>query len=605
MTKADKVQSYKKEFSRWLDVLSKYHSRFDENYKKYTAYNETVGTDAKISDPVAPELVERVIQKLFERDPKFYAESRGKNLPREVKNIISSTAEFLWNNPDTIQETGPMRTKLKVGGREFCVTGNIAVEAYYNAKADAPDLRIIPIEDVIFDPSKTIKTSPVYYVRQFVSLDYLKDNVEVREGGTLVKGIFKPSAVKKLEDLKKDTVRQDPTDNQINRSGGDYQKSVGDFQLISRWQGPKCVRFVMDDDLEEPILLQEYENTVLGTHPFAFAMDMEVPKQPYGFSILDFLNGLMKAKDMFLNQMVDYGSKVLNPPTIVNPNIGPVNLKTISNMYKLGGIVLGDPSQIDHKPMPPLGNFGFDMMNYIEQRAESVSGIGAYLAGVPNQSSDKTQGTKGGIEALVSQSYSPVSDRQQNIEEAIIEPIINKWMKMVGATMGEQEEKWVMITGGEAQWIRVTKGLLTGKIRLADLMTSGVLDDDNPEDAQEIMALVESMMGEGKDPQEDILFDVDWVIKVETGSMAEKDAEGEINKKKSVIEMGLQMGLPIDVEKAWKDLALDSGIKEPEQYLRKDQPQPGMVGGQMPMQGEMQGEPNAQPMEANYQPQPV
>jgi len=598
-TKKTRVEEYRDEFSGWKDVLEKYFRRFNDNYKRYTNVNETIGTKAKISDPVAPELIERVIQKLFQRDPKFFAESRGKSLTREIKQVMSSAIEFLWSNPDMIQATGTMRSKLKVGGREFCVTGNMCTEVYWNHITDTPDMRVIPIEDVIFDPTKTLKSSPVYYVRQYVSLDYLKDNKEIRKDGKPVTGIFDAGAIKKLEIRLKDSTKRRDISRDINRSGGNYEEPEDMLLLISRYEGSKVCRFIWEDDEEEPLVVQEFDNAVLGTHPLQFAMDVEVPKEPYGFSILDYLGGLIKAKDMFLNQMVDYGSKVLNPPLFVDPSIAPVYLKTIANAWKLGGVVLAPPQQADHKPMPPLNNQPFDMLNYIEQRAESVTGIGAYLAGVPNQTSDKTQGTKGGIEALINQSVSPVQDRQINIEESIIEPAVNKWLKMTAATMGENEFKWVMITGEESKWIKVTRGLLMGKIKLVDLMTAGLVEDE------EVQNLVYAMIENGEDPEKDILFDVDWMIKVETGSLAEVDSQKEIENKQMVISTGMQMGLPLDMEKLWKDLAVDAGVKEPEQYLRKDagNPMEDMMAaqGQQPMpEGAEYGQPDMSSM-----PQPI
>ena len=598
-SKKSKLEQYKGEYSKWLKELQPYFTRFNENYKRYTAVNETVGTDAKITDPVAPELVERVIQKLFQRDPKFYAESRGNSLPREVKKVLGAAAEYLWTNADTVQNTGTMRSKLKVAGREFCVTGNLAGEVFWNFKSDSPDLRIIPIEDVIFNPAKTLKNSDKYYLRQYVSLQYLKDNVEIKKDGTVVTGLFSPSAIKKL-DLRLDDSVQTTESRDIDRSGSNKTKNLEQILMITRYDGKDVCRFVWEDDDAEPLLVQEYTNEILETHPLVFAMDIEVPKEPYAFSILDYLGGLLRAKDMFLNQLVDYGSKVLNPPLFIDPSIAPVHLKTVANAWKLGGVVLAPPGQAEHKTMPALGNAPYQMLDYIEQRAESVSGIGAYLAGVPNQTSDKTNGTKGGIEALINQSSSPVADRQINIEESFIEPAVNKMLKMIVATMGQNEFKWIMLSGQDAKAVRVTKGLMGGQIKLVDLMSAGIIKEDNinPETGlNEVEEMVGSMIDEGQDPQKDVVFDADWVIRVETGSLAEADTQKDVENKKMIIETGLGMGLNLDVEKLWKDLALDAGMEEPEQYLM----QGGMNGipGQNPGVPGQEGAPIAPTAQPN------
>lgn len=607
------VQLYQDEFTKWLNELEKYHTRFSDNYKKYVGYNEIKGTDSKVSDPVAAELIERVIQKLFERDPKFFVESKGVNLPREVKSVMTSAIEWMWNNQDTIQSTGPMRNKLKVGGREFLIVNNVAFEVYWNPKSDAPDMRVIPIEDIIFDPTKNIKTSGVYYVRNSVSLDYLEDNVEIKKDGEVVTGIFDTAALKKLRRMYPNKgYRSD--DKAIKRYNSDDQPNVGQIELITRYEGAKVCQFIKGGDDEEPVAIREYTNDVLGTHPLAFAIDKEVVKEPYGSSMIDDLAGLLKAKNLFLNQEIAYRSKVLNPPMYVDPSVAtnPISMKTLPNAYKNGGIVIANKEMVDHKGIPSLGNAGLDILNWIEGRAESISGIGAYLAGVPNQVSDKTAGTKGGIEALIQQSVSPVADRQINIEESIIEPIVNKWLKMLGATMTRDEFKWVMISGEKPKWIKLTKGFLTGKIKLIDLMEANVLDATTPEGEEEIQNIVDLMMQEGKDPSVDTVFDVDWMVKVETGSLAEQDTAKEVQKKQSVIQTGLEWGLPVDVEKAWKDLAIDAGLKEPDQYLNKEVlPQGGMDAGINGQPGTMgigpavQGGPGVQPVQGPAQQPPV
>ena len=107
MANKNNIELYREEFTKWLNVLEKYHTfRFDKNYRQYTAFTETQGTRTRISDPVAPELIERVIQKLFEREPKFYSLSRGKSLPRQITDVMASAAEYYWTSPETVEASG-------------------------------------------------------------------------------------------------------------------------------------------------------------------------------------------------------------------------------------------------------------------------------------------------------------------------------------------------------------------------------------------------------------------------------------------------------------------------------------------------------------------
>lgn len=572
-TPSDLAIKYYKEFSEWLNTLRPYHTeRFDRNYRQYTAYAMTQGTASKKSDPVASEIIERVIQRLFERDPKFNVESRGNNIPKEVKEIITGAIEYMWSAPEAVQASGTMRSRLKVIGREFCITGNVVIETYYNSKTNLPDIQIIPIEDVIFDPSKTLKTSPVIYTRKFVSLDYLKENEEVTTKDGKVTGLFKniDKVIKLLADYDQKT--DDVTDNQINRSGSDkFSPKRDEIQLITRYKGPKTCRFIIGHE-EDAVTIQEFENEILDDDPIDVAMDIEVPKEPYAFGLLDFLSGLTSLKDLFINQLSDYGSKVLNPPLFVDPSIQPVNRVTFKNAWRLAGIVYAPPQMAEHKPMPSIGNFGFDMLSYLQQRSESVSGVGAYLGGVPNQESDKTQGTKGGIEALMSQAVSPVKDRQQNIEESIIMPFINKWIKMKGALMTPNEMQDILMTGASPKWIKVTKGLLTGKATIYDLLVAELLTQE------QVMEMEAMMMAEGKNPEEELVIDTDWIVNVETGSMAEVNKAEDLRNFDGWVQFNTQFNLPMDYEKISIERGMRAGIKDPEQYLQKANPNGGMVG---------------------------
>lgn len=589
---AKKIEKYSTEYSDWSKKLQKYHTgRFNTNYLQYTAYCQTSGTKSKISDPVAPELTERQIQKLFERDPKFFALGRGLNLPKELTDLMGDTVKYFWDNPDMIQSTGTMRSKLKVGGREFCIIGNLAVESYFNNESDTPDMRVIPIEDVTFDPTKSLKTSKVYYIRQHVDIDFLESHKELTKDGKTV-GIFKnvDRIKKQFEDA---GTKVDTGSNIINRSGGNLQEEVAPIELISRYEGKKCFRFITS--LLEPEFIQEYENDVLEDDPLDFAMDIELPKQPYALSYLDFIRGLTHAKDLFLNQTIDYGAKALNPPLFYDPSIMPINRATLANAYKLGGLVAINPQLADHKQMDPINPIAFELLNYMQQRSESVTGISAYLGGITNSASDKTQGTKGGIEALMNASISPIRDRQVNLEESIIEPVVNKWLKMAGALMTENETKFVFISGQSPKWVEITRGILLGKITLKDLITAELVSTEPqvdektgqqlPSQAQE---LAQSMIMQGKNPDKEIIYDVDWLIRVETGSMAEVDQEKEIASFKDWVGFCQQFGVQLDMQKVSDALAQKARIKEPDQYYLK---QPAAMPGGVPSPMGQPGQP--------------
>jgi hypothetical protein len=183
------------------------------------------------------------------------------------------------------------------------------------------------------------------------------------------------------------------------------------------------------------------------------------------------------------------------------------------------------------------------------------------LGGVPNQTSDKTQGTKGGIEVLTQQAQSPVRDRQLNIEESIIEPMVNKWLKYAGYLMRKNEIKYILVTGQDQKWVRLTRGVLTGKMTIDDLLIGEFISQEQARDLATIM------ITEGKNPQEELVFDVDWLVRVETGSMAEIDLQKELENIDKGVELAVAYGLQVDLKKIWIERMMKAGLKEPESYL--------------------------------------
>jgi len=552
------IDKYNSEYTKWFNVLNKYHTnRFDKNYKQYTTLASVVSTKSKISDPVVPDIVEKVVQKLFEREPKFYVLGRGFDVPKEITDIITATASYFWNNPEAINTSGPKKPKLKMAGREFCVIGNTAVEVYFDSEADNPDFRVIPIEDIIFDPTQTLKTSKVHYIRQYVSLEELKEREDFKNLDKIEGWLEKEET--------EENIQNDPSKNKITRSGSSlYQDQTKNLELISRYEGSKVCRIV-----NWQWIIQE-DDDVLGIEesPLNFAMDIELLKQPYALGLIDDIMLPAKAKDLILNQTIDWGAKALNPPLFVDPNITTSDKSTLSNAWRLGGVVMANPQMAQHQTMPNLPPVSFELMNYLQTRMESAAGT----TNVYNQDLANVKKTATGINQMVEQGSTPISDRQQNLEESLIEPMVNKWLKMAGKMMGKDETKFVFMSGTSPKWVKITKGLLTGKITLNDLMTAQILE------IEQINEIAQDMLSNGLNPEKELAFDVDWIVRVETGSMAQQDTEKEIQSFDSWVQQALAMGKQLDIDKILTERGLKAGIKEPDQYY-SEIPQ-GMGQGQ-------------------------
>jgi len=144
--------------------------------------------------------------------------------------------------------------------------------------------------------------------------------------------------------------------------------------------------------------------------------------------------------------------------------------------------------------------------------------------------------------------------------------------------------------------VRVTKGLLTGKIKLADLLEAELIDE------METQEMVAMMIESGQDPNTDLIFDVDWVIKVELGSMAQADTEKEVQNLERWAAFRMQYAIPTDFKKISEEFATRIGIKEPEQYDIQ-QPQIDPMTGQPTMGQPMGGQ--GMPIPGSMPPQPM
>jgi hypothetical protein len=166
----------------------------------------------------------------------------------------------------------------------------------------------------------------------------------------------------------------------------------------------------------------------------------------------------------------------------------------------------------------------------------------------------------------MSQAITPVKDRQQNLEESIVMPMINKWLKIKGALMAPNEIQDIITNGASPKWIKLTKGILTGKMTIYDMLTAGLLTEE------ELIEMEKVMLDQGILPDEEIVVDTDWIVSVETGSMAEVDKAQDLENFDGWIQFNQQLGVPVDAEKVSIERAMKAGIKDPEQYIQKINP---------------------------------
>jgi hypothetical protein len=98
------------------------------------------------------------------------------------------------------------------------------------------------------------------------------------------------------------------------------------------------------------------------------------------------------------------------------------------------------------------------------------------------------------------------------------------------------------------------------------MLTAGLLTEE------ELIEMEKVMLDQGILPDEEIVVDTDWIVSVETGSMAEVDKAQDLENFDGWIQFNQQLGVPVDAEKVSIERAMKAGIKDPEQYIQKINP---------------------------------
>lgn len=606
---------YVKQWKKWREDLADFYKRVNENYKQYTGNKEqNKGTASKITDPMAFEFVERMVPRLLQRKPDIIAKAKGgeylsmitpdgEKMLEMAEKFVKGVLEYLWESPEMAESSDVMSVKLLPQLREWGIAGNTFGEIYWNitravenyktedkkdeykAKIiyDAPDYNVMPIERLVFNPAMSIKQSDIYYVEKYVTYDELK-NKEIREEDGIIKGVYKNLDLLKKEREEKGFIDDE---NEILRDkDARTPRKHKPIRLLERWQGAKLFA-IAEDGI---IVREEFDPCKVGGHPLIIATNYELVNQPVGYSEIDPIKEMARAKDTIVNQRIDIINKALKPPLRIDPN-GTVKIESLANAYAFGGPVYASQGAVEYMMGPSIPNDAFMQTNEFQARAESALDMSGYVGGTPQAYSDKTKGTMGGTMAMIEQSQPRLSQRTKLIEEQIIKPILRKWLKMLANLMDPNETKWMLIGDVAPQWVGITKDLLQGKLTLP------VKDEEGNEYEEE--------------------FDIDWIIDIETGSMAASDRQVELQNYQSSLESAKMLGIipMMDKAKWWINYTKQIGVKRPEQYLAPTPPPnyPALQGqaapidltqsGEMPMEqlAEAPMEETAPPMEAPVQ----
>lgn len=587
------TQKYIGEFNTWREDLRPFWKQIDKNQQMYEFYkSEGSETSSDISLNTTFSIIESIIAKANESTLSVTVKAKGNNETQQFEEYVSGVLKDAIEDPDVAYIKGTFRKKKEQFIREFLVKGNAFAEMNYcymtgivngdkKVLADNPYITILPYKSVIFNPSKQADASNVYYIEKHVSWSELKTSEYDKKTG---KGIY--SNLSSLKN-KIDTTGKLSDDTDVKYVSGNQQitKKNESIHILERWEGAKLIVIANKDT----IIREVYDPFKIGGHPLLIGMNYVIEGRPYAYGEIDPIYKPVRAQDTIVNQNIEIINKYLRDGYAIGPNI---DIDAFIQVLESGGVVsVGDTKDISVIPHNVPPQQAFMQIDNIQQAIERAARFSPYSAGIPNQATDKTSGTATGINSMQRASEPNFQIKLDAVEECLMQPLGRMYLRCIGNLMGEDEIRYTILRGKSNEWASATKGMLTGKATLDDLVTVGYLNKEKVDLLLQLQSVDENGMPEidvNGEPvpkyskgMKTIAFDVDWVIDVKLDNQSKADKERDTQVKMAWMQFAMQVGAQFDPDKITELVSLigrEQGIEDPEQYfLTAEQKQQQMM----------------------------
>lgn len=592
-----RVRDYLKEFDSWRMDLKRYWPEMDkwqEMYEFYKSKSERSETDTNISLNTPFAMVESQIAKENQASVRITVNAKPENDIGEFAHWIESVLHDAIEDPDVAEIHGTFRKTKEKFSRALKVVGNAVAEINYCYKtelidgekkviADNPYVKTRHFKSVIFNPAMQFANSDRYYIEDWVSMEDLtrQEYKEEKDGSS--KGIYKNLGELKLK-LKDNKESKDlKDDEEIQYISGDTRitRKNKPIQIITRWEGTKMTVLGATGKGQGVIIREEIDPHKLGGHNLLLGMRYIIEGRPYAYGDIAAIYKPVRAQDTIVAQGIEIVNRYLRGSYVLGPG---VDLDQFMLVLANGGAMEGDVNAIANVPVNTPPAAAFQQVDVLQQAIERAGRFSLYSAGITGQATDKTKGTATGIQSIQAAAEPNVEIQLDDVQDMFMRPLARKFLKMIGRLMGEGEIRYGLLRGETKEWVKATKGILLGKATIQDMVTVGLL---TPENAQGFLMTEEPMIdpitGQPMvDPMtgqplmqevpipgaaEALVFDVDWIVdaKLDNQSAADKEAknEAELNH----VMWGMQIGVPINPEKAFISLGKRKGFEDIENLL--------------------------------------
>ncbi|MHA1591192.1 MAG: hypothetical protein ACTSUP_01650 [Candidatus Heimdallarchaeaceae archaeon] len=585
------IQSYIKEFTSWKDELKKYWEAIDRNQEMYEFYkSEDSETQSQISLNTPFAIVESMVSKANDSSVSITVNAKGEKGLQELEKWISSILKDSIEDPDVALYEGTFRKKRERFFRDFLTKGNAVASVEWLKKKDSegkviannPYVKVRDLKSVIFNPTKTLSSSDIYYIESHVKYSDLKKQAYKKNDDT---GIYKNlSKLKALADEKDIDIE----DEHYYSGRQKITKRGEPIRIIERWEGAKYIVIAND----EVIIREDNDPFKIGGHNLITAMDYVVGNRPYAYGEIDAIYMTVRAQDTIINQSIDIINRYLRPSIIVD-SIADMDLDQLQDLIENGGVMEGKPEMIGTVPTNVPPSQAFQTVDTLQQAIERAERFSPYATGVPNSAVDKTAGTATGITRMQQASEPNFQIKLDAIEESFMRPVARMQMKMIANLMSPTDFRYGMLQGKTSEWVKAGQKLLQGKPTIKDLLDIGYTTEEG---ALEYTHTVDPntmeiipIPGADKAP----VFDIDWLIDVRLDNQSAVEKEEETNKLMAWVQFAQEIGNQFHPERTAVYVAEKQGIEDPENLMltddeKREQEQQAMAQQQQEQQQQQQ-----------------
>jgi len=578
-TDSERAIRYSKEMKSWEDDLRPYWTQMTKNEELYEFYkSEYTETQVNVSLNTSFSIIESQIARENQASLMITVKGEGENNLAEFEKWVASATRHIIEDRRVAAIKGTFRKKKERFSRQLKVVGNAAAEIAYcyvtqivdgkkQVVADNPYLINRHYKQIIFNPTRQFDSSNVYYIKDHMRIEDMKNQeyqeIPGKDGKTTTTGKFRNLDLLQKE-TKKDRGAKLSDDQDIRYNSGDVKinKKNEPIEVVTRWElkpagWTRCV-FAAGKVMVMPDQVDPYK---IGGHNLLLAMRYVIEGRPYAYGEMDPIYKIARAQDTIVNQKIEIINKYLRGSYIAGSSI---DVDSLMLVLQQGGVMSGTGTELTAVPVITPPPAAFQETNELQQALERAARYSPYSNGTSQSADDRTKGTKGGILALQNASEPNVETQIDDIEDMLLEPFAYRALKMKAQYMAPDETFFALLEGKDPEWIKVSKGILSGTATLQDFVIAGILQPD------EAKQLIGSSMKDGTPIKgtDTILFDTSWMVDISLSAQSAQEKANQLSQEQSLIEFSVEkLGAQFDPDRVVEYLADKQDASEIKQLL--------------------------------------